>query len=248
MSNRAWPVLDPEHWQAVTFPWDSSEAWQTMKEVGRLTFPLDSSEAWQAMKEVEIPLYGCRWTECVFSQITKIQSNPESWSCGEQITNDAITRDQLMLGFFLENSLIPFTTEQVINWLDWYGVRFKNNQELEIWYYPAMAASFHVDTMIEATSALVDFLFVDSHLFSAKVSAANGTMKDMLFTFVSKNKEEIAKREYKRPRRVRKKEGIDPAPATGSDSRPTTQTQEEADDDGPDSAEVLRRHFIDSED
>ena len=193
--------LYSEPWQAVTFGLASSEAWKKMKEVDLpWTFPLDSSESWQAMKEVELPLYDCQWTDSVLLQIDKVQSNPERWSCGEQLRIDAITRDQLMLRFILETRLIPFTTDQVIKWLDWYGHRIKNEKELEIWYYPANepVLSFHVDTMIRGTNELVDFLFKDSHLFSAKVSATDGTMKELMFTFVSKNKEDNIKR-----RRVR---------------------------------------------
>ena len=235
MSYHEWLFLYSEPWQAVTFGLDSSEAWKKMKEVELpWTFPLDSSEAWQALKEVELPLYGCRWTDSVLLQIAKVQSNPERWSCGEQLTNDAITRDQLMLRFILETRLIPFTTEQVIKWLDWYGYRIKNNEVLEIWYYPKNEPilSFHVDTMIKGTNGLVDFLFTDSHLFSANVCTADGTMKELMFTFVSKNKEDKIKRKFIRPRKVRKKEGIDPDLTTESQNLPTTPTEEEPNEAG----------------
>ena len=75
MSCHEWLFLYSEPWQAVTkeaeLPW---------------TFPLDSSDLWQALKDVELPLYGCQWTESVLLQIAKIQSSPERWSCGEQLT------------------------------------------------------------------------------------------------------------------------------------------------------------------
>ena len=80
------------------------------------------------MKAVELPVYGCQWTDGVLSQIAKIQSDPEGWSGIEQISDDAIRRDQLILGFILENELIPFTTEQVKKWLDWYGFRVKKTK------------------------------------------------------------------------------------------------------------------------
>ena len=177
MSYDEWLFLYSEPWQAATkeveLPW---------------TFPLHSSHSWQALREVELPLYGCQWTDSVLLQIAKIQRNPERWSGCEQLTNDAITRDQLMLLFILETRLIPFTTEQVIKWLDWYGVRIQNNEAPEIWYCTAIepVLSFHVDTMIKGTTDLVNFLFTHSHLFSAKVSTADGTRKELMFTFALK--------------------------------------------------------------
>lgn len=231
MSYQGWTFVCPELWQAVRFP---SE------------LPLKGCR-WEIMKEVELPLYGCRWTDSVLRQIAKVKSDPERWSGGEQITEDAIRRDQLMLGFILENKLIPFTTKQVTKWLDWYGYRETNNEELEIWYpakyllpavYPFL--SFNVDNMIKATSALVDFLFEDSHLFSAKVFFTKETKKDMFFTFVSKCKEISAGRGSKRLRRVRQ-------------SR-REESQEEANGHGPehgirsiDSAEDLRQYLIASD-
>ena len=165
-----------------------------------------------------------------------------------------------MLRFIEENQLIPYTTEQVIKWLDWYGFRVKINQDAEIWYYPHDQSSkwdyphdqneqdaeiwyesFQVDSMIKAASALVDFLFKYSHLFSTRVS---GEEEDLLFTFVSKSKEEIVRRNGKRTRRIRKQKGIDSELATGGDSRSKTQTQEEADDVSIASTEVLRERLI----
>ena len=228
MFNGEYPVssLDP-----ITSESEFSMACPSMWTVELpLTFPLYASEAWQAMKQRELPLWGCPWTSGVLLQIAVVQANPEGWS-GTKISEEGVRRDRLMLWFILENKLIPFTTVQVVKWLDYYGFRVKSDQELEIWWYPQRAPyySFHVDTMIKGTSALVDFLFADFHLFSTQVSDPDGSIKDLMFTFVSKNKDEIAKKRRRRPPRVRRltrqieEEATEPEPATDSTVRPTTQ-------------------------
>ena len=235
MFNGECPVsyLDP-----VTFESELSVTCPTMWTVELpLTFPLYSSEAWQAMKQIELPLFGCQWTSGVLLQIAVVQADPEGWSGSKQVSYDGVSRDQIILHFILENKLIPFTTEQVLKWLDHYGFRVKSGQEVEIWWYPQRfpCYSFHVDSMIKGTSALVDFLFADFHLFSTQVSDPDGTIKDLMFTFVSKNKDEIAKKRRRRPPRVQRverdrrltrqieEEATEPEPATDSTVRPTTQ-------------------------
>ena len=252
MFNGEWcPVsyLDP-----VTFESELSVTCPTMWTVELpLTFPLYSSEAWQAMKQIELPLFGCQWTSGVLLQIAVVQADPEGWSGSKQVSYDGVSRDQIILHFILENKLIPFTTEQVLKWLDHYGFRVKSGQEVEIWWYPRRFPlySFQVDAMIKGTSALVNFLFAYSPLFLSQVSDPDGTMKDLLFTFVSHNKEEIAKKRCRRPARVRRvgrnrrlttqieeettdddsEDGkrAEPEPASGSDGRTTIQAEEEVD-------------------
>jgi len=214
-----------------------------------LTFPLYASEAWQAMKQRELPLWGCPWTSGVLLQIAVVQANPEGWS-GTKISEEGVRRDRIMLWFILENKLIPFTTVQVMKWLDHYGFRVKSNQDVEIWWYPRRYPlySFQVDAMIKGTGTLVDFLFAYSPLFVTQVSDPDGKT-DLLFSFVSKNKEEIAKKRCKRRPRVERvgrnrcltmqmedetsdddsEEGkrVEPEPGSGSDGRTTMQAEEE---------------------
>ena len=247
MTNNAW--LDPEQLQAVTFLKYAAEAWQKMEEVTLpLKFPMDPSDWRQAILKVELPLHGQRWSVSVLSHIAHIQRHPESWNSSDQLPKVAIIRDQLMLGFILENQLIPYTTEQVIKWLDWYGTRVKNDKDVEMWCYShfQQVYYFHVDIMIKGTSTLVDFLLQDSPLFSAKVLEEDDTMKDILFTFVSKNKEDIAKKKHKRARRVRQPRVQ--MPRSSNEFEPAARTQEEAgDEDAEDEveniAEGLRKHL-----
>ena len=171
----------------------------------------------------ELPLAGASWTPCVLSQIAIVQRSPKGWKGGERIKDEAIARDQIMLWFILENRLIPFTTEQVLRWLDWYGYRIKNDEGHEIWWY--CNVWFYVDVMIKGTGDLVDFLFEDVHLFRAQVSAADGTMEEMSFTFVSNNKIEMLTRGSRRKRRERKPKGLGSVSATN-------ETQVQAEDEG----------------
>ena len=176
-----------------------------------------------ASLEEELPLDGAPWTPCVYLQIAKVQENPKEWSGKQRIKFEAIARDQIMLYFILENGLIPFTTEQVFRWLDWYGHRIKDDEGHEIWFYDDVW--FYVDIMIKGTGDLVDFLFKDVHLFRAQVSTAEGTMEEMSFTFVSNNKMEILRKKFKRKRRERKPKGLGSVPATN-------ETQVQAEDEG----------------
>ena len=238
MSHGESPASYLDHLERVTFQPDFSVTYTTMCTAELpLSFPLYSSEEWQAMKQIELPLFGCQWTSGVLLQIAVVQADPEGWSGSKQVSYDGVSRDQIILHFILENKLIPFTTEQVLKWLDHYGFRVKSGQEVEIWWYPRRFPlySFQVDAMIKGTSALVDFLFADFHLFSTQVSDPDGTIKDLMFTFVSKNKDEIAKKRRRRPPRVQRverdrrltrqieEEATEPEPATDSTVRPTTQ-------------------------
>ena len=171
----------------------------------------------------ELPLAGASWTPCVLSQIAIVQWNPKGWRGGERIKDEAIARDQIMLFFILQNGLIPFTTEQVFRWLDWYGYRIQNDEGHEIRFHGDVW--FYVDVMIKGTGDLVDFLFEDVHLFRAQVSAADGTMEEMSFTFVSNNKIEMLTRGSRRKRRERKPKGLGSVPATN-------ETQVQAEDEG----------------
>ena len=251
MTNNAW--LDPEQLQAVTFLKYAAEAWQRMEEVTLpLKFPMDPSDWRQAILKAELPLHGQRWSVSVLSRIAHIYRYPESWNSSEQLPQVAIIRDQLMLGFIVENQLIPYTTEQVIKWLDWYGTRVKKDDDVEIWCYPHFEPVyyFHVDIMIKGTSTLVDFLLQDSHLFSAKVFEDN-TMKDILFTFVSKNKEDIAKRKHKRRGRVgrpraqmaRSSNEFEPAASTQEEAGEEDSGDEDSEDEVAKIAEGLRKHL-----